>query len=96
MKSKLEETFDELKTQVLAAGIRWVEPTFTPLNDDPDEGYSWAGNGPQGKQPARFAMWYDDNNDSVVSYTANDKMIGQDQPNHIGNYRLYLRLNGWL
>jgi hypothetical protein len=95
MKSKLEETFDQLKTEVLANSMRWVEPTFTPLNDNP-EGYSWTGNGPQGKQTARFAMWYDDKNDCVCSYSSTDKMIGQDESNHIGNYRLYLRLNNWL
>lgn len=99
IKSKLDEAFDQLKTEVLATRIRWIEPTFTPLNDDPDEGYSWTGNGPQGKQPAQFAMWYDDNNDCVISYVAcaeNAKVTEDDESNHFGNYKLYLRLNNWL
>ncbi len=96
MKSKLEEAFGQLKIEVLAAGLRWVEPIFTPLNDHPDEGYSWCGRGPQGKELCRLSMWCG-HDDKVVSFTtSNESSKFEDEEDHFGNYKQYLQLNGWL
>jgi hypothetical protein len=91
-KSKLEEAFDRLKTEVLSAGIRWVEPTLVPLFDHPDERYLWPSDE---KQRHGFALSCGHDN-AVRSDIITVKMIGFLETNHFTNYKTYLRLNGWL
>lgn len=91
-KSKLEETFDWLKNEVLSAGIRWVEPTLVPLFDHPDERYLWFSDE---KQKHGFQLTCGHDN-VVVSDILTTKMIGYLETNHFDNYKTYLRLNGWL
>lgn len=95
--SKLEEAFDQLKIEVTTANLLWIEPGFWPDVESNDPHFTWCGNGPQGKEPARFSMYLNDNKTNVVSFVTwadfNDPGIESE---HFINYKRYLELNNWL
>lgn len=75
-----------------ASGLRWVEPHITEDGDH----CTWFGNGPQGSEPARFILGFDDGYvwGYVVDLNHREELRGEEAI--LEGYREYLRVNSWL
>lgn len=94
MNNELENTvLANLKKQVLDNNLFWKEP-YSFTEEDGSIYHEFFGNGPQGSEPARFAMFKDEN--KILSFVCSRiRLEAENENDHFSNYVKYLELNGW-
>lgn len=92
MVPELESALGRLREKALQEGLRWTEPHAS----EDGESCTWFGNGPQGSEPARYMVAFDDGRvwSYVVDRNDRDELRGDEAV--LEGYREYLRVNSWL